>query len=100
MLFSKFVKDSSKLFGDGIITYVDDAPITKKQREGTALANNFKTIEGEELEYADIFGKGTEIDVDHLDARDGGGANVVKNMGLRKQKRNRSKGSKVESFTS
>ena len=97
MLFKEFVNDYNKL-SVGVITAVDDTPVTSKDREAAAISSDFMTIDGDELEYMDIFGEGNDIDVEHTTARRRGGATDEDNLVLRTASKNRSKGSKVETF--
>ena len=97
-LMKAFGKSYDKLFSDGVISLIDDSKITKKQRTSTAVNNDFTTLDGKELEYADVFSKDNEIDIDRKSSRKKGGKNEVDNFGLRDASKNRSKGSKVETF--
>jgi hypothetical protein len=96
-MYEKFVNDCNSLFAKGIVDLIEDEKVSKGQRETVAVDSDFKTKDGEELSFEDIFKKGSEIDIDHEIATAlGGEHNENENMVLRTASKNRSKGKKVE----
>jgi len=99
-LLDKFERDREKLFGSGIISYVDTKTITKQDKDIVAVRDNFTTVDGEELDFEDIFGKNPNVHLDHGNARKGvdKGETDVNNLKLRDGTANIIKSNRTEAF--
>ncbi len=95
-LLDEFNSGYNKLFSNGVASFVNTKQVTKSQRKEVAVKSDFTTFEGDEVSYDEVFGQGTSIDVDHIEATDLGGEHETDNMSLRTATKNRSKQNKKE----
>ena len=95
-LLDEFNSGYNTLFSNGVASFVNTKQVTKSQRKEVAVKSDFTTFEGDEVSYDEVFGQGTSIDVDHIEATDLGGEHETDNMSLRTATKNRSKQNKKE----
>ena len=99
-LINAFTKSYPTLFGNGTVKLVEkDMPFTKTQKKEVAVESNWKSIDGEDLKYSDVFSTTPTVDGDHKKTRYSGGTKDTKNLGLRKSSANRRKNKKTEAFS-
>ena len=98
-LVNAFTKSYPTLFGNGTVKLIEKGvTFTKTQKKEAAVKSGWKSIDGEDLKYSDIFSQNPTIDADHKETRYSGGSRDTENLGLRKASANRRKNKKTEAF--